>query len=225
MEHRRIKTILGLIGLVVCAGCDQRKPEDPAKASTSLPASPGGSALSKPALSSSLGSSTPNKPSADPASPPTPSAPSPEETAKLVAALQEIDSSLRDKQLPPAEAGLKMAKLAADPNVPLAARTDALQHAMNLLSDQGFASLDGMLKDQKTPVPLLDMVFVEVHNRPATTQLPVALSLLHSANPEVASRARNLLAFHLNRDYGDDFSAWDRPVAEELAKLGQSTNQ
>jgi hypothetical protein len=94
---------------------------------------------------------------------------------------------------------------------------------MNLLPDQDFSSLDGMLKNKETPVALLDIVFNEVHNRPAATQLPVALTLLHSPDPDVATRARSLLAFHLDRDYGDDFAAWDAPVAEALAKLNQGS--
>ena len=213
--------IFPAIGLITLVGCDQKKSDVGAKApETTTPASQTDGAA-KPGLSSSLGSSETAPPAPEGVKPVAPTEPTPEEAAKMVAALQEIDSTLRDKALPPAEAGMKMAKLASDSSVPLSSRTDALQHAMNLLPDQGFTSLDGMLKDKETPVSLLDMVFTEVHNRPPTTQLPVALTLLRSSNPDVASRARSLLAFHLDRDYGDDLAAWDAPVAEALAKLSE----
>jgi hypothetical protein len=75
-----------------------------------------------------------------------------------------------------------------------------------------------LLSAPDAPVSLQDMVFNEVHNRPVTTQLPVALLLLKSPDPDVSSRARNLLRFHLDRDYGDDLEAWVKPTEEALAK-------
>ncbi|MBU6302268.1 MAG: hypothetical protein KGS60_11985 [Verrucomicrobia bacterium] len=202
------------------ASCDRQTAPSPGGAGTpSAPAEPTKS-VPKAGLTSALGSAktAPEAPAANPATPAPPKEPSPEEVAKTVAALQKIDSVLRDSNLPPAKAGLQLAEMASDSSVPLQNRTEALQHAVNLLPDDGFGALHGLLSAPDAPVSLQDMVFNEVHNRPVTTQLPVALLLLKSQDPDVSSRARNLLRFHLDRDYGDDLGAWVKPTEEALAK-------
>ncbi len=200
-------------------GCDQSKTPAPADQAPSADA-PADKAPEKTGMSSALGGGAPKTeaPVTKAAADAPPAEPSPEEVAKAVEALQKIDTVLRDSSLPPAKAGLQLAELASDASVPLQNRTEALQHAMNLLPDDSFGALDGLLASKDAPVSLQDLVFNEVHNRPVTTQLPVALTLLKSPDPDVSSRARSLLAFHLERDYGDDLDAWTQPVQEAIAK-------
>jgi hypothetical protein len=215
------------ITVAVClagVGCDQSKTPAPADSSSSAEV-PSEKPPVKPGMSSALGGGTPkSEPAAASASTTAaPAEPSPEEVAKTVEALQKIDAVLRDSSMPPAKAGLQLAELASDSAVPLQNRTEALQHAMNLLPDDSFGALDGLLSAKDAPVSLQDLVFNEVHNRPVTTQLPVALTLLKSPDPDVSSRARSLLAFHLDRDYGDDLDAWTQPVQEAIAKAKGTT--
>lgn len=157
---------------------------------------------------------------AAPALPVAPAAPemSPEAVARTVAALNEIDTVLRDKALSTDAAALRLVTLASDSSVPLATRTDALQHAINLLPDESFDSLDPLISTKETPVELLDMVFTAVHDRSASVQLPIALTLMQRSDEDVSTRARNLLAFHLDQDFGDDPAAWLEPVQAAIAK-------
>ena len=172
---------------------------------------------------------TPQPPSAL-SSPVVPSIPSPTEApemspeaiARTAAALKEIDTVLRDKTLSTDAAGLRLVTLASDSSLPLATRTDALQHAINLLPDKSFDSLNGMLTAKDTPGELLDMVFVSIHDRSPSVQLPVALALMQRSSGEVSTQARNLLAFQLDRDYGDDPEAWLEPVKAAIAKAQEA---
>jgi hypothetical protein len=134
------------------------------------------------------------------------------------AAVEEIDTVLRDQSISTDDAAKRLVALAADGTVPEKIRNDALQHAMNLLPDEGFASLEGMLKTKETPPELLDLVFHEIHNRPVDVQLPTALLLMQRSGEEVSQQARELLSFHLEKDLGDDPAAWTSTVQEATAK-------
>ena len=82
--------------------------------------------------------------------PPTP-APVAPPSPKAAAALEEIDTVLRDQSISQGDAAKRLVALATDATVPDQMRNDALQHAMNLLPDEGFNSLDALLKTKGTP--------------------------------------------------------------------------
>jgi hypothetical protein len=136
-----------------------------------------------------------------------------------VAALEEIDTVLRDQSIPQDAAALRLVALAGDGSVPEPIRNDALQHAMNLLPDEAFNAVEEMVKTKATPPELLDLVFHEIHNRPVQVQLPTALMLMKErAGEEISQQARDLLSFHLEKDLGDDPAAWTAAVQEATAK-------
>jgi hypothetical protein len=157
-----------------------------------------------------------------PMTPPTP-APVEPPSPKGAAALEEIDTVLRDQSISQGDAAQRLVALASDATVPDQMRNDALQHAMNLLPDEGFTSLDALLKTKGTPPELLDLVYHEIHNRPVEVQLPAALLLMQRTGEEISQQSRDLLSFHLEQDYGDDPTAWAKPVQDALAKAKQES--
>jgi len=149
--------------------------------------------------------------------PPAPVAAAPE-TNRAAAAIEEIDAVLRDESIPQDNAARRLVALASDATVPNKIRNDALQHAMNLLPNGSFDSLAEMIKTQATPPELLDLVFHEIHNRPVEVQLPTALLLMQRSGEQVAQQARELLAFRLEKDLGEDPAAWATAVQEATQK-------
>jgi len=168
----------------------------------------------KPPIRQLPSSSLENRPTPAPPTTPEPAPP----TARATAAIEEIDNVLRDQSISTDDAAQRLVKLASDATVPDQIRNDALQHAMNLLPDEGFGSLEEMLKTKATPPELLDLVFHEIHNRPVDVQLPTALLLMQRSGEEVAQQARELLGFHLEQDLGDDPTAWASAVQQAAAK-------
>jgi hypothetical protein len=163
-------------------------------------------------------SSLENRPAAAPVTAPTPP-PAPENTPRGVAALEEIDTVLRDQTVSTDAAAQRLVKLASDEAVPAEIRNEALQHAMNLLPDEAFNSVDGMIKAKSTPPELLDLLFHEIHNRPVDVQLPTAFLLMSERRgEEISQQARDLLSFHLEKDLGDDPTAWAPVVQQATAK-------
>jgi hypothetical protein len=143
-------------------------------------------------------------------------APKPNTTA----AVERIDALLRDESISHDDAARNLLAVVADDGVSDAVRLEAMQHAMNLLSDESFASVETLLKGKSTPVDVLDTVFHEIHNRPVDVQLPAAYLLLQRSGEEIAQQARELLSFHLEQDLGEDPAAWADAVraATEKAK-------
>ncbi|RFC42683.1 MAG: hypothetical protein DVB23_002994 [Verrucomicrobia bacterium] len=228
MEKSSSKGFGWVIGMVVVLGAagtavwfsQQPAPSTSPQVATPAPANPVASQTPPRSLPAS---SLENRPA--PPTTPTPSPePAPANPARAAAALEEIDTVLRDQSIPLDAAAQRLVRLASDATVPDQIRNDALQHAMNLLPDEAFNSVDAMIKTKATPPELLDLLFHEIHNRPVEVQLPTAFLLMKErAGEEISQQARDLLSFHLEKDLGDDPSAWSAAVQEATAKAAQAT--
>jgi len=157
-----------------------------------------------------------------PEAPPIPPAPA-ETTPKpnTTAAVERIDEVLRDESISHDDAARNLLAVVADDAVSDAVRLEAMQHAMNLLSDESFTAVEGLLKGKTTPPEILDTVFHEIHNRAVDVQLPAAYLLMQRSGEEVAQQARDLLGFHLEQDLGDDPAAWAEAVRAATEKAKQ----
>jgi hypothetical protein len=223
MEKSGSKNFLWIIAAILLIGgvgsavyFSQLQPSAPA----SKPAPAAKTEPATPAPRQIVGSALENRPMAPASAPSTPGVtetPAPL-SPRAQAALEEIDTVLRDQSIETGAAAQRLVKLATDATVPDQIRNDALQHAMNLLPDEGFPSLDELLKTKSTPAELLDLVYHEIHNRDVTVQLPTALLLMERTGEEISQQARELLAFRLEQDYGDDPTAWAAPVQKAVAE-------
>jgi hypothetical protein len=89
----------------------------------------------------------------------------------------------------------------------LAEKSQALDHALNLLPDTEYGKLDGLLLDPKTPAQLLEKVFTDLHNRSEKASLQAALHLIKRAEPEIVAAAKALLAHRLDLDEENELEA------------------
>jgi hypothetical protein len=89
----------------------------------------------------------------------------------------------------------------------LAEKSQALDHALNLLPDTEYGKLDALLLDPKTPSHLVEKIFTDLHNRSEKASLQAALLLIKRAEPEIVERAKALLAHLLDLDEENELEA------------------
>jgi len=108
-----------------------------------------------------------------------------------------------------AEENLKAKQLLAIfPRLPEDGQVEVAQHLSNLVADQDYAPLGKFLKDSKEPEAVLDVLMVDVLNRPNSLKLPVLLEIARDQQHPKASEAKDLLELYLEDDYGTDWNKW-----------------
>ena len=80
----------------------------------------------------------------------------------------------------------------------------------NLLADAEYAPLGKFLKDSKLPEPVLDVLIVDVLNRPNGLKLPLLLEVAREPQHPKAAEAKDLLELYLEEDYGTDIVLHER---------------
>ncbi|MFM7180780.1 MAG: hypothetical protein ACKO2G_04865 [Verrucomicrobiales bacterium] len=89
----------------------------------------------------------------------------------------------------------------------LAEKSQALDHALNLLPDPEYGKLGALLLDPGTPTALLQKVFIDLHNRNEKASLQASLLLIKREEAEIVSAAKALLAHRLDLDEENELEA------------------
>ena len=106
--------------------------------------------------------------------------------------------------------------LAIFPSLPQDGQVEAAQHLSNLLPDSEYAPMGKMLADSKLPDPVLDVLMVDVLNRPNAIKLPLLLDVAREPDNSKAAEAKDLLALYLEEDYGTDWNKWQAKMQQWL---------
>lgn len=139
---------------------------------------------------------------------------------------EEISRLLGDDAISVLDASKGLLAIAADSRVEKAARADALQHGLNLVSDEDYADLvlpeleDNLFESPEMQRLLLD----DAYNREDLAKLPAALAVMKHGQGEIKTDARELLAFLLNaesEDWGDNYDLWHKAVIRRMADIPQ----
>jgi len=104
--------------------------------------------------------------------------------------------------------------LAIFARLPEDGQTEVAQHLSNLLSDQEYAPLGQLLTDPKLPEPVLDILLVDVLNRPNSLKLPLLLEVAREPQHPKAPEAKDLLELYLEEDYGSDWGKWQTKLEQ-----------
>jgi len=104
--------------------------------------------------------------------------------------------------------------LAMFPRLPEDAQVEVVQHVSNLLPDQEYAPLGKLLLDSKLPEAVLDMLIVDVLNRPNSLKLPLLLEIAQNPQHPKAGEAKDLLELYLEQDYGTDWNKWQAKLKQ-----------
>lgn len=139
---------------------------------------------------------------------------------------QEISRLLEDNSISVLDASKGLMAIAANPKVDKAVRTDALQHGLNLVSDEDYADLvlpeleANLFESPEMQRLLLD----DAYNREDTAKLPSALAVMKHAKGDMKKDAQELLAFMLNvegENWGDDYDRWHTAVIRRMAEIAK----
>src|SRR5437867_4966494 len=104
--------------------------------------------------------------------------------------------------------------LAMFPRLPEDGQVEVAQHVSNLLPDQEYASLGKLLLDSKLPEAVLDVLIVDVLNRPNSLKLPLLLEVAREPQHPKAAEAKDLLELYLEEDYGTDWNKWQAKLEQ-----------
>ena len=98
--------------------------------------------------------------------------------------------------------------LAMFPRLPPEGQVEVAQHLSNLLPDDEYAALGKLLTDSKLPEEVLDVLMIDVLNRPNSLKLPLLLQVARDPQHPKAVEAKELLEVYLEEDFGSDWSKW-----------------
>jgi len=106
--------------------------------------------------------------------------------------------------------------LAIFPSLPSEGQVEAAQHLSNLLPDSEYAPMGKMLTDTKLPDSVIDVLMVDLLNRPNAIKLPLLLDVARAPEHPKATEAKDLLELYLDEDYGTDWNKWQAKMQQWL---------
>jgi len=133
---------------------------------------------------------------------------------------EKIDFVLGSDSISEAKATQSLLSITLDPKAPLAIRNDALEHALNLVEDEDFQTIENIMGtgDKELPEPLVQTILDDTLNRSDTIQLTIALKVIPGKHTAIVEEAIELLEFHLEEEFGEDIEKWNQAVATYIAE-------
>ena len=102
------------------------------------------------------------------------------------------------------------------PQLPTDAQVGAATHIANLIADADYAPFGQHLTNTNTLPEVQDVIFADLLGRPNALKLPWLLEVARTPAHGKASDAKDLLELYLERNYGDDWDAWQTNLAQWL---------
>lgn len=98
------------------------------------------------------------------------------------------------------------------------AQVNASRHLVNLTGDEDYGLIAGFLVDDKMNPEVTEVLFSDLMNRNRELQMPLFMNILKNKRHPQNEEVRNVLTVLAGEDFGEDYAAWDKWAAEELAK-------
>jgi len=206
--------IAGVIGAILFVSwLGFREPGQPGQSGIQ----PSGASVSRPAQVSNAGASNggsrSNVPDADVASAAAIAAATPADPNLITNWDDRIDDVLRDDSEIPAKA---RKLLEIFPHLPEPGQVEAAQHISNLLDNQDYPLFGRYLADPKTAPAVLDVLMIDILNRPNAAKMPLLLDVARNPDHSKAGEAKELLQLYLEEDYGTNWNTWQTKLDEWL---------
>jgi hypothetical protein len=133
---------------------------------------------------------------------------------------EKIDFVLSSESISAEKATSTLLGITLDPEAPLPIRNDALEHALNLVDDEDFQTIQNIMgtKDKELPELLVQTILDDTLNRSDTIQLTTALKVIPGKHTAVIEEAVELLEFHLEIELGTNVKKWSQVVDAYIAK-------
>ncbi len=105
------------------------------------------------------------------------------------------------------------------PGLPEEGLTRAAEEVANRLPDADYATmLLPTVLDPKTPGLAMSVLFADLMERPDAITLPSLVTIARNPEHPYAPSARDNLALLLEKDFGGDWSAWEKEIRLRLAQ-------
>lgn len=98
------------------------------------------------------------------------------------------------------------------------AQVNASRHLVNLTGDEDYGLIAGFLVDDKMNPEVTEVLFSDLMNRNRELQMPLFMNILKNKRHPQNEEVRNVLTVLAGEDFGENYAAWDKWAAEELAK-------
>jgi len=98
------------------------------------------------------------------------------------------------------------------PRLPEAGQVEAVPHLANLTPDTNFAALGLLITNLATPQAVREVLIGDLLNRPNQVKLPMLLDVVRTPGHPWAGEARTMLEMFVEKDFGEDWAAWDNAV-------------
>ena len=102
------------------------------------------------------------------------------------------------------------------PQLPADVQVEAATHIANLIADADYAPLGRHLVNTNTLPEVQDVILADLLGRPNALKLPWLLEVARTPAHEKAPEAKELLELYLEKDYGNDWEAWQSNLAQWL---------
>ena len=93
---------------------------------------------------------------------------------------------------------------------------EVAQHLSNLVEDEDYADLGKLLKNDKLPESVLDVLMADLLNRPNADKLPLLMAIVQDPVHAKRDEAKDLLELYLDEDYSGNVPLMQKKIAEWL---------
>ena len=102
------------------------------------------------------------------------------------------------------------------PRLPVEGQAEVAQHLCNLTADEAYAPLGQYLTNAATPESVLEVLMMDLLNRPNSLKLPYLLGIAREEQNPKAEEAKDLLELFLDENYGSDWTKWQAKMEDWL---------
>ena len=133
---------------------------------------------------------------------------------------EKIDFVLSSDSISAEKATRTLLGITLDPKAPLPIRNDALEHALNLVENEDFQTIQNIMgtADKELPELLVQTILDDTLNRNDTIQLTTALKVIPGKHTAIIEEAIELLEFHLEIELGTNVKKWTQVVDAYIAR-------
>jgi hypothetical protein len=112
------------------------------------------------------------------------------------------------------QASLKIIELMSQ--LPETNKVQAAEFLTGLMPDEGYAAVVPLLTNIQTSGEVMDVLMVDLLDRPNTIQLPLLLNLARNPIHPKREEAKEYLELYLDEDHGNNWAAWEQAMKKFL---------
>ena len=129
---------------------------------------------------------------------------------------EKIDDAILDFSDKDDTVRQRLFAIAADAKVPPNSRIRALEHGLDLLSEEHYSEALPFLLEGQTTEEMREAVFFDLQGRGDQLKLSACVEIIKRPNHPFSTQAGELLQFFTGDDLGSDWQAWNQAVDRYL---------